>query len=170
MYPALMLARNAGLRNTEIRTLSWGQVNLQNRVLQVGYAKTETGTGRIVPLNSLLCGVLRKHRNWYVKKFGGIRKEWYLFPFGKPMPSDPTRHVTTLKSAWKNVRKKARVKGRLHDNRHTLITELAEAGVGEQTIMEIVGHADRRMLQRYSHIRMQAKRVALDLVLKQREA
>jgi hypothetical protein len=41
-------------------------------------------------------------------------------------PSDPTRPVTTLKTAWNNVRKNAKVTGRFHDNRHTLITELAE--------------------------------------------
>lgn len=27
MYPAFMLARNAGLRDTEIKTMTWGQVN-----------------------------------------------------------------------------------------------------------------------------------------------
>ena len=168
MYPAFMLARNAGLRDAEIRTLSWGQINLKTGVLQVGQAKTEAGTGRIVPLNSVLCNALHKHRDWYVKKFGCIRGEWYLFPFGKPMPSDPTRHVTTLKSAWTTMRRNAKVRGRWHDNRHTLITELAETGVGDQTIMEIVGHVDRRMLQRYSHIRMQARRAALESVLEQR--
>jgi hypothetical protein len=31
-----MLARNAGLRDTEIKTLTWGRVNLKARTLQVG--------------------------------------------------------------------------------------------------------------------------------------
>jgi hypothetical protein len=53
------------------------------------------------------------------------------------------------------------VKGRWHDNRHTLITELAESGAGDETIMEIAGHVSRQMLERYSHIRMEAKRKAL---------
>jgi hypothetical protein len=53
------------------------------------------------------------------------------------------------------------VKGRWHDNRHTLITELAESGAGDETIMEIAGHVSRQMLSRYSHIRMEAKRKAL---------
>jgi hypothetical protein len=26
--------------------------------------------------------------------------EWHVFPWGKPRPSDPTRHVTSLKTAW----------------------------------------------------------------------
>jgi hypothetical protein len=79
-------------------------------------------------LNSDLYDALVEHLAWYQKRFGAVHDEWYLFPFGKPKPSDPTRHVTSLKTAWKNVRKNAKVKGRWHDNRHTLITELAESG------------------------------------------
>jgi len=52
------------------------------------------------------------------------------------------------------------VTGRFHDTRHTLITELAESGAGDQTIMDIAGHVSRQMLSRYSHIRMEAKRRA----------
>jgi len=45
----------------------------------------------------------------------------------------------------------------------TLVTELAESGAGDQTIMDIAGHVSRQMLSRYSHIRMEAKRKALNL-------
>jgi len=116
-------------------------------------------------LNSSLFEVLSDYSGWYREKFGETRTEWYVFPFGKPSPSDPTRPVTTLKTAWNNVRKKAQVKGRWHDNRHTLITELAESGAGDETIMQIAGHVSRQMLRHYSHIRMSAKRDALDAVL-----
>ena len=59
--------------------------------------------------------------------------------------------------------------GRLHDSRHTLITELAESGAGDQTIMEIAGRVSRQMLKHYSHIRMQAKRDALEEISKRQE-
>jgi hypothetical protein len=59
----------------------------------------------------------------------------------------------------------------IRDSRHTLITELAESGAGDQTIMDIAGHVSRQMLKHYSHIRMQAKREALEAVgKKQQEA
>ncbi|MEI9977693.1 MAG: tyrosine-type recombinase/integrase [Edaphobacter sp.] len=103
---------------------------------------------------------------WYEKKFGKIQPGWYVFPFGKPSPRDPTRHVTTLKTAWSNVRENAKVTGRWHDNRHTLITELAESGAGDQTIMDIAGHVSKQMLKHYSHIRMEAKRTALESIVK----
>jgi len=82
--------------------------------------------------------------------FSEIRPEWYLFPFGKPRPSDPTRPVTTLKTAWDTVRRNSKVTGRWHDHRHTLITDLAESGAGEQTIMDIAGHVSRNMLKHYN--------------------
>jgi integrase len=82
---------------------------------------------------------------------------------------DPTRPVTTLKTAWGAVRKTAEVKGRWHDTRHTLITELAENGAGNETIKAIAGHVSTRMLERYSHIRTEAKRSALEDVVKNRQ-
>ena len=38
-----------------------------------------------------------------------------------------TRPVTTLRTAWTKLRKNAEVIGRWHDNRPTLVTELAPA-------------------------------------------
>jgi integrase len=110
-----------------------------------------------------------QHRAQYEAKFGAIQPQWYIFPFGRPRPSDPTRHVTTLKTAWNTVRRNAKVTGRWHDNRHTLITELAESGAGDETIMQIAGHVSRSMLRHYSHIRMFAKRAALDAALAARK-
>lgn len=113
-------------------------------------------------MNSALSETLVEYAEWYEIVFSEIRPEWYLFPFGKPRPSDPTRPVTTLKTAWDTVRRNSKVTGRWHDHRHTLITDLAESGAGEQTIMDIAGHVSRNMLKHYSHIRMEAKRNALE--------
>jgi integrase len=68
------------------------------------------------------------------------------------------------------VRKNAKVIGRWHDHRHTLITDLAESGAGDQTIMDIAGHVSKSMLKHYSHIRMQAKRDALESLVKTKPA
>jgi integrase len=67
-----------------------------------------------------------------------------------------------LRTAWTKVRDKAKVVGRWHDNRHTLVTELSESGAGDEVIMSIAGHVSRAMLSRYSHVRIKAKRHALD--------
>jgi len=51
---------------------------------------------------------------------------------------------------------------RFHDLRHQAITELAESKASDQTIMDIAGHVPKKMLRHYSHIRMEARRNALD--------
>lgn len=162
IYPALMLALNAGMRDAEIRNLQWERLNLNTAILTVGESKTEAGEGRTIPLNSVLLQAMQDYRTWYVERFGETQPEWYVFAFGKPRPCDPTRPMVTLKTSWNNVRVKAGVKGRWHDNRHTLITDLAESGVGDETIRDLAGHVSKQMLKHYSHIRMAAKRDALE--------
>ena len=51
---------------------------------------------------------------------------------------------------------------RFHDLRHHAITELSESQTSDQTIMSIAGHVSPKMLAYYSHVRMDAKRKALD--------
>ena len=47
-------------------------------------------------------------------------------------------------------------------DRHHAITKLAKSQASEQTIMAIAGHVSREMLEYYSHIRLEAKRKALE--------
>ena len=58
-------------------------------------------------------------------------------PPGRLSPKIRQRPITSFKTAWIKVRRKAGVKGRWHDNRHTLVTELAESGAGDEVIMSI---------------------------------
>jgi integrase len=164
IYPALMMALHAGMRDAEIRTMQWARLDLFNPkpYVTVGDSKTEAGEGRTIPLNSELLEAMVEYSKWYTKRFGTIQPGWYVFAFGKPWPKDPTRPVVSLKTAWKNARKKAKVEGRWHDNRHTFITGLAESGeAGDETIRDMAGHVSRQMLKHYSHIGMEAKRRAV---------
>ena len=113
IYLGLTPALNAGIRDAEIKRLSWAQISFAKRYLTVGRFKTESGEGRTIPLNSDLFAVLTDYVEWYEHRYGKIRQEWYVFPFGSP--TDPKRHVTTLKTVWNNIREKANVKGRWHD-------------------------------------------------------
>src|SRR5579862_131178 len=151
-----------GMRSGEITGLTWGQVDFENRVITVGRAKTSSGTGRRIPMNKELFAAIKSHAEWFTGKFGETKAEYFLFPFGKPAPTDPTRPTTTLKTAWASLRGKAVVDCRLHDLRHTAATKMAEAGVPESTMLAIMGHMSRAMLERYSHIRMAAKREAVE--------
>jgi hypothetical protein len=51
---------------------------------------------------------------------------------------------------------------RFHDLRHTAITTLAEGQNSDSTVMALAGHVSRQMMEHYSHIRMDAKRRAVE--------
>jgi integrase len=158
LIPLLLLT---GMRAGEALSLTWSQADLIDRTLTVGRAKTSNGTGRMIPINDELGGILATHRAWFVKHFGEPAAGHHLFPWGKPVPSDPTRHATDITWGWDELRKDTGVRCRLHDLRHTFATRLAENGVSEATMFALMGHMSRAMLERYSHIRTAAKREAV---------
>ena len=123
--PALLI----GMRSGEITGLTCHQVDFGNRLVTVGRAKTSSGTGRQIPMNNDLFAVLSAHADWFTRKFGRAEAQHYLFPFGKPQPTDPTRPTTTLKTVWSSIREEAKVCCRLHDLRHTALTKMAEAAL-----------------------------------------
>jgi integrase len=120
----------------------------------VGDSKTEAGECRTIPLNSDLLDTMVEYSKWYTARFGTIKREWYVFPgedggpaLGADRSLDPKKPMLTLKISWNNVKEKAKVTGRWHDNRHTLITDLAESGAGDETIRDIAGHVSKAMLK-----------------------
>jgi|SRR5579872_23888 len=164
IYPFLFTLAWTGLRSDEARTLRWSQVDLGDAPeIRVGGAKTEAGKGRRIPLSAKLKAVLGQHAAWCASKLGPLQPDWYVFPLSNRLaPKDPTKPVTSLKTAWESVRTAAKVNCRLHDLRHSFCTKLAEAGVPEGTMLDMMGHVSTVMLRRYSHIRAQARRDAMD--------
>jgi integrase len=163
IHPFMRIALLTAMRSSEIRTLRWTQIDLNTRTITVGTAKTAAGRGRIIPLNEALYQTLAQYADWYTGQMGERKPQWYLFPFSnRTRPTDPTRPATTIKTAWESVRRAANVRCRFHDLRHTTLTKMAEAGVPESTMLALAGHMSRAMLERYSHIRMKAKRTAMD--------
>jgi integrase len=158
LIPLLLLT---GTRSGGAMSLTWGQVDLFDGTLTVGRAKTSSGRGRVIPINGDLAPILLAHRSDFVRWFGEPLPTHFVFAWGSPWPCDPTRPVTGVKHAWETLRAEAAVSCRLHDLRHTFATRLAEAGVPESTMLALMGHMSRAMLERYSHIRMAAKREAL---------
>jgi integrase len=166
----VILALNTALRKNEIRTLRWQQIDLIARTLTVGPTKTEGGSGRVIPLNSVAYAAALR----WASQFPEAKPEDYVFPaceaagIEREHPDmeriDPARPIKSWRSAWRAALKRAGVQIRFHDLRHTCITKLAEGRASEQTLMSIAGHLSRKMLEHYSHIRMAAKRAALDAI------
>lgn len=150
------------MRCGELSLMRWEQVDFAQRVMTVGKAKTDAGTGRQIPMNQELFDVMTAHARWFTERFGETLPEHFLFPAGECWPNDPTQPSKRFKTAWGNLREKAKVRCRIHDLRHTALTKLAESGASDSTIMALAGHLSRAMLERYSHIRMNAKRQAVE--------
>ena len=158
---AATLALNTTMRGCEIKQLRWRDIDLMERTLAVRKSKTEAGE-RIIPLNAdAWNAILSLYRR--AQGLGEVHPEHYVFPACEAAHFDATRPQASWRTAWRNLREAARLpRLRFHDLRHHAITELAESEASDSTVMAIAGHVSPKMLQHYSHVRLQAKRTALD--------
>jgi integrase len=70
----------------------------------------------------------------------------------------PQQTGSESQRAWRTALKKAGLKFRWHDLRHTFVSRLCENPmVSEETIRSLAGHVDKKMLEIYSHIRTERK-------------
>ena len=190
-YCAAVLAVSTTCRSVELKNLRWNNVDLFERVLNVKRSKTEAGH-RGIPLNADAMAALA--RLWErAQAYGATNPEHFVFPTCEHERIDPTKPQKSWRSAWRSlVKETAKRAGneaaklaeqagkdveesrrraskpfkgfRFHDLRHQAITELAEAGASDATLMALAGHMSRRMLEHYSHVRMAAKRSAVELL------
>ena len=175
-YYAALLAANTTARGCELKGLRLRDVDLMNRTMKVRRLTTKSDAGcRMVPLNDTAMWATTRLLE-RAKVLGATEPDHYLFPacrFRRTQEGrnvmgagyDPASPMKTWRTAWRSLTRQAGLKGlRFHDLRHHCITQLAEAGVPEQTLMAIAGHVSRQMLEHYSHIRMQAKREAVKAI------
>jgi len=127
-YTRRMLALNTGMRASEIRSLTWQQVDFLGSALTVGKSKTLASTGRMIPLNPRALGC----SNALARPFRGCAARTLRFPArevrprGKRPPTMrlgdcPEQPMHRWKAAWERARKTAGVPCRFHDLRHTFV-------------------------------------------------
>ena len=191
-YCAAVLALNTTCRSCELRGLRWNAVDWTAITVTIRRQSTKTEAGaRVIPLNADALVALMELRD-RAEKLGSRDPEHFVLPSCEHGHFDPTRPMKNWRTAWrsltravscpscgtiqrpaavcKNQECHADIKDlkspfhglRFHDLRHQAITELAESGLSDQTIMSIAGHVSRQMLDHYSHIRLDAKRQAVE--------
>jgi len=176
---AAILCLNTTARGCELKGLQWSDIDLFQRTITIRKTKTAAGE-RMIPLTSVAASALARLRT-RAESFGPVEPSHYVFAAFVPKFTfndtnvvgynvtayDPTKHINSWRTAWRSLTKKAGLPGfRFHDLRHCAITSLAESGAADSTIMAIAGHVSRRMLERYSHVRMEAKRTAMEALSK----
>lgn len=178
LYTAVVLALNTCMRYSELRLLTWQQVNFATRTLTVGASKTEAGAGRMIPLNDRAFAVL----SFWASLFPSRESIHYVFQFEKyglaqredmrrgitsvcVHSTDPTKPIGRWKEAWEAAKIRAGVQCRFHDLRHTGCTRMLEAGIPFSVVASIMGWSAStsvRMAKRYGHIGQTAQRKAVD--------
>ena len=171
LYPAVLVALNTCMRYSELRLLRWGQVDLSACTLTVGQSKTESGTGRLLPLNDRAVAIL----GFWAGLFPVREPNHFVFPaerYGASgdgvavvYDSDPTKPIGRWKEAWESAKIRAGVSCRFHDLRHTGCTRMLEAGVPFSVVATIMGWSPSttvRMTRRYGHIGQIAQRQAVN--------
>ncbi|MBE0433086.1 site-specific integrase [candidate division WOR-3 bacterium] len=147
LKPIVIMALNTGMRKGEILNLTWGDVNLKNRMITITNSKNNSS--RIIPINDATYGIL--------VSLGQQIVEQYVFshPDGKPY-----RDIKDGFTAAVNRAKLSDV--RFHDLRHTFASHLVMNGVPILEVQKLLGHKTLAMTMRYSHLSNKNLRDAVD--------
>ncbi|HTV07822.1 MAG TPA: tyrosine-type recombinase/integrase [Candidatus Aquilonibacter sp.] len=178
-YLVASLTNNTTASGCELRLLQIEHFNLlasPPEILIPSDRVKNNDRGRRIPLNATAAKqaerILRR-----AARLGAVNRDHYVFPLrtnrvkreGREViyQYDPTRPASRswLRKQFVALREEAGVPWlRPHDLRHQAITRLLETGAPDQTVMAVAGHVSRRMMNHYSHIRMDAKMVALNAI------
>ena len=129
------LAYETAMRRSEIIKLTPKHLHLDSRIASVIDGKTGD---RSVPLTKRALELLRAS----LSRCSGDDAK--LFPMA------PHSVSTAVRRARNKVGLDADV--RLHQLRHTRITEVAKKGLNQAQLMIVSGHRDVRSVQRYTHL------------------
>lgn len=175
LFTFVTLAIETGARFGVLRTLQWGSIDFINRCLQFGKDKTQSGTGRIIPINARAMATLQfwasnfpnrlpEHFVFPRERYGGAgKKEQFGFTDGRAYDTDPSQAIGDIKEAWEGAKLKAAriLQGisddcdeefrplvcRFHDLRHTAVSRMLDAGVPLTKVAKIVGWSPSSMVQ-----------------------
>jgi integrase len=162
------------MRYSEIRLLHWNQIDLSNCTVTVGKSKSDSGTGRVIPLNTRAKAVLE----FWASNFPKRKPTDYVFPSERygaagdkftayAYSTDPTKPIGRWKEAWEAAKTRAKIQCRFHDLRHTGCTRMLEAGAPFPLVARIMGWSTAttvRMAKRYGHIGHEALRSAVESI------
>jgi integrase len=130
---------------SEVRPLTWGQVDFRAGSVTIAPGKTKGGEARAFYMTPQLRKLLKKQRT-YTERIDATTEKPCALVFhraGKP--------IEWLYDSWKTACDDANVSGRLlHDLRRTAIRNLVRAGVTEAVAMKMCGHRTRSIFDRYN--------------------
>jgi integrase len=161
VWCAAQLAANTSMRGVEVKNVRRKDFDPRKSVVHIRTSKNETSK-RVIPLNDSAREAVQRMVT-RADLLGHTDPNHYLWCANQHHKLDPTKPASKWDTAWRALRDAAGLPGlRFHDLRHTVVTRLLEAGEPDHVVESITGHLSRRMLEHYSHIRLNAKKAALD--------
>lgn len=151
LYTVVLLALSTGMRLTEIMSLRWRNVLVEDGA-DMGLLvmeKTKNGDARTSPLAEDAFKAVMVLRDKVTQNNDGrVPASQLLFP------SDTVENKPVeIRKAWETCRKRAELDDfRFHDLRHTAGSLLAMSGASTREIAEVLGHKTMAMAKRYSHL------------------
>ncbi len=131
---------STGCRLNEALSAEWKNVSLDNRLWTVPHESSKSKRPRTIPLNDSALSVLKQIN----------RKESDVYVFTNAKTNKPFVNVF---KPWDRIRSKAGLPQlRLHDLRHMYATYCVNNGCTIFEVSQLLGHADTRVSQRYSHL------------------
>lgn len=154
LIPIVTVARESGLRLTNITNLTWTQVDLFKRIIIIEETKNGDPVG--IPMTEKLFETL-KARN----KVRRLDSD-YVFAFKK----DGTPFLRYyISEQFRKACKRALINNfRFHDLRHDFCSRLAQLGVDLYAIAALAGHKDVTTTQRYAHLNPEKLRKAVKVL------
>jgi integrase len=140
MAPMVLLSLNTGLRQGELFSLAWEQVDMKLRTITVLASHSKGNTTRTIPLNAEALAVLTAIKP---ERAAGL-------VFKSPVTGG---RFDNVKKAWAEITKAASIPDlRWHDLRHDFASRLVMHAVPLYTVQKLLGHANPRMTQRYAKL------------------
>lgn len=155
LYLCVLIALLTGARKSEIIKLTWATVDLENKMFY--FLDTKNGTDRGTPMHEYIFNELVKYKNQ--NKVRSLNND-YVFKTedGKPKES-------LIGKLFPKVVKQCGIKDfRFHDLRHTGASWQAMNGISQPITQKILGHKSPAMTNRYSHLRDDSLRPAINQV------
>jgi len=148
----IIFALNSGMRQGEILSLKWNQVDLKRRTATLLVTKNKEV--RTIPLNQTVTELLQSKKK--VESISG-----YVFTSQAGTRID----ASNVRRAFNSAKKEANVEDfRFHDLRHTFATRLVQAGVDLYVVKELLGHKSITMTLRYAHHNSESLRFGVEIL------
>jgi integrase/recombinase XerC/integrase/recombinase XerD len=140
-----------GMRQSEILTLTWEQVDLKNNMILIRNSKnfsTKSKKDRSIPMTDGVERLLSKLKRAYKPNKIGITNYVFYKNYGERWSNNYTGVIFKRAVKATNIAKQIH----FHSLRHSTASNLAIKGVSIYHIAAILGHAEMRTTQIYAHL------------------